>query len=127
MSQTSPISETNPDAEKATVLAQRLVAAYGSNVTAELLTIIAEAYESVLSGATCTETTVKPDQLLKSNPELFGPCVTAQDKGERPTQPIAVQKTSKGSRIYLRVMDEAEERVACFLRAFRHTEEVRAC
>lgn len=123
MSQTFPISETNPDAEKATVLAQRLVAAYGLDVEAEILSVIAEAYASVLSGATCTVTPLKPDHLLKAYPALFGHCVTAKDTDKRPEQPIAVQKTPEGSRLYLRIMDEAEERVAWFLHEFNRPRE----
>ena len=55
MSQSTPAVENNPDAEKAGVLAKRLVDAYGVSADHAILGIIAQTYQDVLSGATCTE------------------------------------------------------------------------
>lgn len=123
MSQSTTAVENNPDAEKAAVLAKRLVDAYGVSADQAILGIIAQTYQDVLSGATCTESIADADDLLHSHPQLFGPCATAEDKGERHAQPIAVQTTSKGTRLYLRIMDDAEENVAWHLRKLNRKRE----
>lgn len=116
MSQTEAHIESNVDLAKAAVLASRLVEAYGLSVDPEVEKTIAATYHDVLAGATCTEYAIDPEKLLKAYPQLFGPCVSSAAKGERPAQPLAVQKTAKGSRLYLRIMDDAEESVAWHLR-----------
>jgi len=123
MSQPNQAIENNPDAEKSAVLAKRLVDAYGVSADQAVLAVIAKTYEDVLSGATCSEVAVDAKQLLKTHPLLFGPCANANNKGERPIEPIAVQTTAKGSRLYLRSMDDAEENAAWHLRKLNRKRE----
>lgn len=123
MSQPTPAVEQNPDSEKAAVLAKRLVEAYGTSADQDVLDIIAKTYEDVLSGATCTELEVDAKELQINHPLLFGPCASADNNCLRPTQPIAIQTTTKGSRLYLRIMDDAEENVAWHLRKLNRKRE----
>ena len=117
MSSPTARPETDADNEKAAVLARRLVETYGLTVPTEVLAVIAQAYRDVLAGATCSETAHRADALRQTYPQLFGPCVSSESAAERPVQPIAVQATDRGSRLYLRIMDDAEERVAWHLRS----------
>ena len=110
------VSDRDPDVEKADVLARRLVEAYGLTVSPEIHAVITQAYHDVLSGASCSTVELSPEKLLSSSGILFGECVCSESIGERSSQPIAVQACETGSRIYLRVMDDAEERVAWHLR-----------
>ena len=110
------VSERDPDVEKADVLARRLVEAYGLTVSPEIHAVITQAYHDVLSGASCSTVKLSPEKLLAASNVLFGKCVCSESADERPSQPIAVQPCDRGSRIYLRVMDDAEERVAWHLR-----------
>lgn len=110
------VSERDPDVEKADVLARRLVEAYGLTVSPEIHAVITQAYNDVLSGASCSTVELSPEKLLAASEILFGECVCSEATDERPSQPIAVQPCASGSRIYLRVMDDAEERVAWHLR-----------
>jgi len=110
------VSVRDPDVEKADVLARRLVEAYGLTVSPEIHAVITQAYKYVLSGASCSTVELSPEKLLAASEILFGECVCSESTDERPSQPIAVQPCASGSRIYLRVMDDAEERVAWHLR-----------
>ncbi len=112
------VSERDPDVEKADVLARRLVEAYGLTVSPEIHAVITQAYHDVLSGASCSTVKLSPEKLLAASNVLFGKCVCSESADERPSQPIAVQPCDRGSRVYLRVMDDAEERVAWHLRQF---------
>ncbi len=106
----------DPDVEKAEVLARRLVEAYGLTVSPEIHAVITQTYRDVLSGASCSTVKLSPEKLLGSSNILFGMCVSSESADERPSQPFAVQPSGSGSRLYLRVMDDAEERVAWHLR-----------
>lgn len=116
MNSPAALHHVDPDLEKANVLARRLTEAYGLTVTAEIHSAITQAYHDVLSGASCSEIELSPKRLLDASNLLFGACVHSEAIGERPTQPLAVQPCGLGSRLYLRMMDEAEERVAWHLR-----------
>lgn len=110
------VSDRDPDVEKADVLARRLVQAYGLTVSPEIHDVLTQAYRDVLSGASCSTVKLSREKLLGSSDILFGDCVNSESTAERPSQPFAVQACDSGSRIYLRVMDDAEERVAWHLR-----------
>jgi exodeoxyribonuclease V alpha subunit len=110
------VTDRDPDVEKADVLARRLVEAYGLTVSTEIHAVITQVYRDVLSGASCSTVKLSPEKLLASSNILFGECVCSESTEERPSQPFAVQPCDSGSRIYLRVMDDAEERVAWHLR-----------
>lgn len=112
MSAKSNTAVAMPETSEASALARRLVAAMGETIDGGALAVITAAYEAVLRGATCAEVSSDAAGLTAKYPILFGACSVHDSDSPRPAQPIAIAAGDKGCLAYLRVMDDAEARVA---------------
>lgn len=112
MSAKAKISAERPETGDAGELARRLVEALGETIDEGAMGVVSAAYEAVLRGATCAEVPSEAAGLTKRYPALFSACSVHDAATPRPSQPIAITAGEKGCLAYLRVMDDAEARVA---------------
>jgi exodeoxyribonuclease V alpha subunit len=108
----SKIGAARPETSEASELARRLVAALGETIDEYAMGVITAAYEAVLRGATCAEVAADAISLTAKFPSVFGACSVHDSEAPRPAQPIAITANKKGCLAYLRMMDDAEARVA---------------